>query len=52
MFLTLALLLMAGRIAPAQDAETRYQRIAPIDQYLMDRAAEMSLSGILCVRHI
>ena len=44
MFLTLALLLMAGRIAPAQDAETRYQRIAPIDQYLMDRAAEIALA--------
>jgi hypothetical protein len=43
-FLTLALLLMTGRIAPAHDAETRYQRIAPIDQYLMDREAEIALA--------
>src|ERR1700678_912982 len=40
-FVTLALLLMTGWIAPAQDAETRYQHIAPIDQYLMDREAEI-----------
>jgi hypothetical protein len=41
---TLALLLMTGWIAPAQDAETRYLRIAPIEQYLMNREAEISLA--------
>jgi hypothetical protein len=43
-FVTLALLLMTGWIAPAQDAETHYQHIAPIDQYLMDREAEIALA--------
>ena len=43
-FVTLALLLMTGWIVPAQGSETRYQRIAPIDQYLMDREAEIALA--------
>jgi hypothetical protein len=41
---TPALLLMTGWMAPAQDANKRYQRIAPIDQYLMDRRAEIALA--------
>jgi hypothetical protein len=43
-FVTLAWLLVTGWVAPAQNAETRYQRIAPIDQYLMDREAEIGLA--------
>lgn len=43
-FVTLALMLMPGWIAPAQDAEVRFQRIAPIDRYLMDRGAEIALA--------
>jgi hypothetical protein len=43
-FVTLALMLMNGWIARAQDVEARFQRIAPIDQYLMDRGAEIALA--------
>lgn len=43
-FLMLASMLMTGWTAPAQDAESRYLRIAPIDQYLMDREAEIALA--------
>jgi hypothetical protein len=35
---------LAGRIAQAQEAEIRYVRIAPIEQYLMDRDAEITLA--------
>ena len=35
---------LAGGIAQAQDPETRYVRIAPIEQYLMDREAEIALA--------
>jgi len=35
---------LAGGIAQTQDAETRYVRIAPIEQYLMDREAEIALA--------
>jgi hypothetical protein len=35
---------LAGGIAQAQNAETRYVRIAPIEQYLMDREAEIALA--------
>jgi hypothetical protein len=35
---------LAGEIAQAQEAETRYVRIAPIEQYLMDREAEIALA--------
>jgi hypothetical protein len=35
---------IAGRIAQAQDAQTRYARIAPIEQYMMDREAEIALA--------
>lgn len=34
----------AAQPAHAQDQQARYQRIAPIDQYLMDRDAEMALA--------
>ena len=34
----------AGGIAQAQDAEARYPRMAPIEQYTMDREAEIALA--------
>src|ERR1700733_11890443 len=37
-------LLSAGAIAQAQGAETRYLRIGPIEQYLMNREAEIALA--------
>src|SRR6202034_3330200 len=37
-------LLSSGGIAQAQAAETRYLRIAPIEQYLMNREAEIALA--------
>src|SRR5208282_2571195 len=35
---------IAGGIAQAQDAEVRYPRMAPIEQYTMDREAEIALA--------
>jgi hypothetical protein len=35
---------LAGGIAQAQDREARYLRIAPIEQYLMNREAEIALA--------
>src|SRR5271156_575062 len=35
---------IAGGIAQAQDAEARYPHMAPIQQYMMDREAEIALS--------
>lgn len=46
-FVPLALTLLAassGSIAPAQNPEPRLERIAPIDQYLMERGAEIVLA--------
>lgn len=43
-FVTPALMLITGWIPQAKGAETQFQRIAPIDQYLMDREAEISLA--------
>jgi hypothetical protein len=46
-----ALLILLGTVAPgrayqarAQDAKTHYPRMAPIEQYLMDRTAEIALA--------
>jgi len=39
----LIVLLGSMRITPAQDAKKRYPRMAPVDQYLMDRDAEIAL---------
>jgi hypothetical protein len=35
---------MAGGMAQAQDAEARYPRMAPIEQYTMDRDAEIAMA--------
>jgi hypothetical protein len=43
-FVALSWLPSAGGIAQAQEAETRYMRIAPIGQYLMEREAEIAMA--------
>src|ERR1700721_3747643 len=43
-FVALSWLPSAGGIAQAQEAETRYVRIAPIGQYLMEREAEIAMA--------
>jgi hypothetical protein len=40
----LASMQIAGVIAQAQTADTRYPRMAPIEQYMMDREAEIALA--------
>lgn len=42
--LTLAALLIASRALTAQDAQQPYPSMAPVDQYLMDRDAEIALA--------
>jgi hypothetical protein len=42
--IVLGWLALGGVIAQAQDPKTRYVRIAPIEQYLMDREAEITLA--------
>lgn len=39
-----ALLVVLGTAAMAQDAKTPYTKMAPIEQYLMDRTAEIALA--------
>jgi hypothetical protein len=36
--------LSAGRVAQAQDTKSTYPAMAPVDQYLMDRTAEIALA--------
>jgi hypothetical protein len=43
-FFSLALALSAARHAQAQDAKTPYLSMAPLDQYMMDRDAEIALA--------
>ena len=40
----MARLQLAGGIAQAQDRETRYERIGPMEQYLMDLEAEIAMA--------
>ncbi|HMH78955.1 MAG TPA: hypothetical protein VK514_01965 [Candidatus Acidoferrum sp.] len=40
----LVVMVVAARQAPAQEAQTPYPRMAPVDQYLMERNAEMALA--------
>jgi len=40
----LAWTLIAGGMAQAQDAEARYPRMAPMEQYTMDRDAEIAMA--------
>jgi len=40
----LVVMVVAARQAQAQDAQTPYPRMAPLDQYLMERNAEMALA--------
>src|SRR5229473_1230241 len=42
--LALVVMVVAARQAQAQDAQTPYLRMAPLDQYLMERNAEMALA--------
>jgi len=43
-FFALALALGVARPAQAQDAKTPYPTMLPLDQYLMDRDAEIAMS--------
>ena len=40
----LVVMVVAARQAQAQDAQTPYPRMAPLEQYLMERNAEMALA--------